>query len=311
MKIDRREAHRRRRQKQVKRQLCLIVTGIVVVTAVFVVCGSIVKKHGEKKAEESARIEETEEGKDLIEEILETDEYGTDLAALYQRYPQTEELLLDRESYPDWLIEYFIGHGEAVEWVLDYPEYAEKTTEEINQEALAAVDLKDYQIRNGIPFYLQWNKTWGYASYGNGIIAIDGCGPTCLSMVATGLTGDTSLTPKKVADFSVENGYYVEDSVTDWSLMQKGAAQLGLTVREMNSWSKSALIGELSEGHPIICSMGPGEFTTQGHFIVLVGVTEDGMVIVNDPNSRITSRKKWDAQTLLDQMKGMWAYSVE
>ena len=56
--------------------------------------------------------------------------------------------------------------------------------------------------------------------------------------------------------------------------------------------------------------MGPGDFTEQGHFIVLTGVTDDGKIIVNDPNSRINSRKKWDAKRLLDQMKGMWAFSV-
>ena len=233
------------------------------------------------------------------------------MSTLYQRYPQLQKVLLDRKSYPDWLIEYFIGHKEAIDWVVDYPEYSAKAKEELDQKALEAVNLNDYQVRNGIPFYLQWNQTWGYTSYGSGTLAVDGCGPTCLSMVATGLMGDTSMTPKKVADFSVENGYYTEDNVTDWNLMQQGAASLGLTVREMNSWSKSAVIGELSAGHPIICSMGPGDFTTQGHFIVLVGVTEDDKVIVNDPNSQITSRKKWDAQELLDQMKGMWAYSAQ
>ena len=29
--------------------------------------------------------------------------------------------------------------------------------------------------------------------------------------------------------------------------------------------------------------MGPGDFTNQGHFIVLSGLTEDGHVLVNDP----------------------------
>ena len=43
---------------------------------------------------------------------------------------------------------------------------------------------------------------------------------------------------------------------------------------------------------------------------MLTGVTDDEKIMVNDPNSRINSRKKWDAKTLIDQMKGMWAFSV-
>ena len=44
--------------------------------------------------------------------------------------------------------------------------------------------------------------------------------------------------------------------------------------------------------------------------IEMIRKTPDGKIIVNDPNSRINSRKKWDAKRLLDQMKGMWAFSV-
>ncbi|MCD8152609.1 MAG: C39 family peptidase [Clostridiales bacterium] len=39
--------------------------------------------------------------------------------------------------------------------------------------------------------------------------------------------------------------------------------------------------------------MGPGDFTTGGHFIVLTGIDSDGNVIVNDPNSRINSEKHY------------------
>ena len=36
-----------------------------------------------------------------------------------------------------------------------------------------------------------------------------GCGPTVLSMVVSGLTGDSSITPYVVARYAQENGYYV------------------------------------------------------------------------------------------------------
>lgn len=261
----------------------------------------------EKAAAEKQRQEEERENQ--IEEVLSTDIYGTQLRGLYQEYPQVERMLLNREEYPDWLVEYFTKHREAVDWVVDYPEYMAKDESEINEIALEAVSLNDYNFRNGIPQYFQWDQTWGYSSYGSGTVAVNGCGPTCLAMVATGLTGDTSYTPKKVADFSMEWGY-CQDDMTDWALMTQGASKMGLKAWQITSWTEDAIKSELRAGHPVICSMGPGDFTEQGHFIVLTGVTDDEKIMVNDPNSRINSRKKWDAKTLIDQMKGMWAFSV-
>ena len=41
-------------------------------------------------------------------------------------------------------------------------------------------------------------------------------------------------------------------------------------------------MGALENGEPVICSMRPGDFTTKGHFIVLVGM-EDGKIRVQCP----------------------------
>ena len=65
----------------------------------------------------------------------------------------------------------------------------------------------------------------------------------------------------------------------------------------------------LKNGQPIICSVGPGDFTTSGHFIVLVGM-EDGKIRVNDPNRHSTSSQLWDYDTLAGQINNLWAYSL-
>ena len=243
----------------------------------------------------------------MIGKVLQSDVYGQQLGELYSKHPEASEIILNREKYSDTLIDYLINHEEALDWVIDYPGYMAKSAEELDKAALQPVELKDYYLQKGIPLYFQWDKAWGYSSYGTGQIAIDGCGPTALSMVVTGLKGDASMTPKKVADFSAAEGYYTEDAGTDWRLMTEGAQKLGLTSKEVD-WSESALTAELSAGHPVICSMGPGDFTEKGHFIVLTGLSPDGKVILNDPNSRVNSRKKWDIKQLMDQMKIMWSY---
>ena len=65
---------------------------------------------------------------------------------------------------------------------------------------------------------------------------------------------------------------------------------------------------ELENGHPIICAMRPGDFTTAGHFIVLADVQE-GKIRVNDPNSRTRSRELWPYETLERQIKNLWTFT--
>lgn len=178
------------------------------------------------------------------------------------------------------------------------------------------VDLPQYDAQEGFtdkelqqpfPLFLQWDKRWGYVSYGGSMIGLSGCGPTCLSMVLASF-GKTDKTPADIAHFSEENGYYVEGSGTSWSLMTAGASSLGLYAREL-SLDESVMKSSLDEKHPIICSMRPGDFTTQGHFIMIYGYDEDGF-LVNDPNCIARSNQHWDFETLRGQIKNLWAYSA-
>lgn len=59
----------------------------------------------------------------------------------------------------------------------------------------------------------------------------------------------------------------------------------------------------------MICSMKPGDFTTQGHFIVLAG-TEDGKIRVHDPNSRVRSETLWEYGRLQSQINNLWAFEA-
>lgn len=140
------------------------------------------------------------------------------------------------------------------------------------------------------------------------MIAVNGCGPTALSMVAAGLTGDNTITPYKVAGFAAEQGYYAGESGTSWSLMTEGAQQFGIRGEELGL-SREEVFSALENGQPIICSMRPGDFTTTGHFIVLVR-TKDGKIRVNDPNSLKRSEKLWDYETLEYQINNLWGYTV-
>ena len=51
--------------------------------------------------------------------------------------------------------------------------------------------------------------------------------------------------------------------------------------------------------------MGKGDFTTSGHYIVLVGM-EEGLLRVNDPNSYANSEKLWPYEQLESQFRNLW-----
>lgn len=173
-------------------------------------------------------------------------------------------------------------------------------------EGAVSGGLTDSEKEQTCPLFLQWDPRWGYESYGTSCIGMAGCGPTCLSMVLYGLTRDESLTPDRIAAWSMENGYYVEGTGTAWALMQDFPAIYGVKVAEP-AMTKRAMEAELDEGHILICAMREGDFTLSGHFVVLYGYDESGFW-VNDPNCVARSRKTWAFETLEKQIKKIWSY---
>ncbi len=203
------------------------------------------------------------------------------------------------DEYPEFLRSFLESTPEAAEFVYHYPEYKDRKAE--------AVDISGEYKEGEIPLFIQWDRRWGYEIYGDDLMALSGCGPVCLSMVYVGLTGDTAMDPKAMAGFASDNGYYLEGVGTSWELMSSGAERLGL------SWSNPALskntvFAELDAGHPLICSMQPGDFTTTGHFIVIYG-REGDKLLVHDPNSPMRSIKQWPYEQVEGQIKNIWAYT--
>lgn len=222
------------------------------------------------------------------------------LAGNYQTVLAAKRELSSHNEYPESLAGLLESNPETAEFVRDYgKEHGVKHT----------IDLKDEISPGEIPLFIQWDKRWGYEMYGNEMIAVDGCGPASLAMVLAGLTQDASWSPLRVAEFAQKNGYYVDGSGSSWSLMSEGAESLGLRA-EVLTLDEGVIRSELEEGHPIICIMGPGDFTSSGHFIVLAGINDDGTIKVNDSNSRINSKKGWDLDKIMGQIRNLWSYSL-
>ena len=165
------------------------------------------------------------------------------------------------------------------------------------------IDLGTDYEEGRVPFLIQWDKRWGYDAYGDSIIGLAGCGPTCLTMAYLYFTGDTSVNPRSMAQFADDNGYHTAEG-TSWSLWTEGAGKLGLTGCEL-PLDENRMKNALDSGGLIVCSMRPGDFTTTGHYILLRGYDENGF-FVNDPNRRQNSEKQWSYETLKGQIKNLW-----
>ena len=72
---------------------------------------------------------------------------------------------------------------------------------------------------------------------------------------------------------------------------------------------KKKITDALEAGNPVILAMGPGAFTTAGHYIVLTGV-EEGLFRVNDPNSYVNSGKLWSYEELESQIRNIWSVDL-
>lgn len=199
------------------------------------------------------------------------------------------------ESIPPELLELLEKNPDAREYVLGYPE---------NKDKVFAIDLKEESSSENVPRLYQWDKRWGYGTYAGELMGLSGCGPTCLSMVCIYLYRSAKYDPQYIARFSEQNGYSTAGSGSSWTLISEGGKKLGLDVTEI-PLDKNRIIRNLEVDNLIICVMGPGDFTTTGHFIVLTGYA-DGKVRVNDPNSIVNSDKLWELEGIMPQMRNLW-----
>ena len=105
---------------------------------------------------------------------------------------------------------------------------------------------------------------------GGSTIQAAGCGPTAVAVCYSSLTGKKADVPK----------------------MCKG---LGM--------DKDAVEKALRAGHPVVALMGPGDFTKNGHFVVLTRMVGKDKVKIADVGSRARTAETWSLKKVIRQGK--------
>ena len=223
------------------------------------------------------------------------------LKELAEEYRELKSIYKKRDAYPIKVLAALCNNPEMHEYVKGYLSYQ---TEALFTTGNAK--LTEAEKEQKYPLFLQWDKRWGYEEYGDFNIALSGCGPTTLAMAAVALTGDIDVTPNKVAEYSMKNGYYAEGIGTAWSLMTEGCKNFNIQAEEI-ALDEFVMKKQLDAGKVIICSVRQGDFTAQGHFILIYDYDESGFRI-NDPNCIYRSSIGWKFEDLKSQIRVLWAF---
>lgn len=140
-----------------------------------------------------------------------------------------------------------------------------------------------------VPQYFQ--QSYPKTRYGNhGTISSHGCGITSLAMVFSYIF-DKEIMPDELA---AEYGRFNTKHGSAYSLFETSAEDYGIEVTRVHLWQD--VVAALEKGCVVIANVRENLFTSGGHYIVYYGITEDGKILVRDPN--IYNFGEWSAKAL-------------
>lgn len=277
--------------RRIALMLCLVLLAAAAVKGAWFVVQTVAAGITQKTESIVSAVEETAEASSHVQE---------ELPLPVTKLSQSEKLacILEDDSYPEKLKEMAQKNSETIDFVYNYPQLKDEVWN---------IDLTEESQSDQVPLLMQWDERWGYITYNGGMMGYGGCGPTTLSMVVLYLTRDASATPAAVAAYAESAGYCVPGSGSTWSLIKEGCEHYGLHASEV-AMVENRIRDKLDEGCPVVVNVGPGDFTDSGHYMVIVGYDDQGFII-NDPNSRTNSEKRWTFDQLNGQVRNLWAMS--
>lgn len=170
--------------------------------------------------------------------------------------------------------------------------------------------------------YKQYDSRWAYNDYSvagkeKTNIYVSGCGPTSVAMIIAALA-DASVTPATCAAWSVKNGYKAVGAGTYNTYFVPQLKAYGIACEYLSQYcyhnsahaNHAKAKAALKAGKWLIANVGPGLWTSGGHFIVVYDIDKDDNVYIYDPASTKAARLKNKFSTLAYQTKYWWIIEV-
>lgn len=305
-RLEAREQRRKKRRQEAIIRCSLLLLAVILVIFIIVkiisgIVGSISDKKEKTTEEITEQITEEEVIAEIDESIIAKDLPATreDAMEMIKGFADTDSEYKDiydnAAVFSDDLLRYVAVNPEMKRFVIDY---IAKISIVFEGNFTLTTPVEE------VPLYLQFDEQWGYADYGESVIAIRGAGPVCLSMVYTYIKQEGSQNPIKIGDMAMNNGYLTEEGGTADVLFTDGAANLGLKSQEM-AVDKDEMIDALANGKLLICAVNSGDFTKTTSYIVIKDY-KSGLFLINDPMSEARSKVGWDFPRLSSQIAKIW-----
>lgn len=174
--------------------------------------------------------------------------------------------------------------------------------------------------------YLQIDPKWKNIMYSitgdkKQTIGTSGCGPTCMAMAVNTLS-NKNATPKTACAWAKENGYRTKNSGTLYSFFKSYGKKNGIEVTQLNGSNLQDMSKtnakkyhnmakkEIKAGNWVIGVMGPGLWTSSGHYILAYDLSGSN-VLIRDPNSTASNKTKASWSKFTDQVKYYWVVNVK
>ena len=162
------------------------------------------------------------------------------------------------------------------------------------------------------------NNLWADIPYSERNYEKSACGATSLAIIASNV--DPDVTPIDVGQTIYKNadkefGTNVFDgSVTSFQALKDTLDDYNISYKESYSYTDKEILDHLDKGQPIvICvkdnSIGDGEFR-KGHFVTLLGKTEEGQIFLGDPADDGSNSGFYDQDKILPAAKS-WALFID
>lgn len=180
--------------------------------------------------------------------------------------------------------------------------------EEVKTAKTATSTPQQDWMKGKVPNLYQNDLQWSERAYASSTLGACGQAPVSMTMAYVAITGSNETLPNDIAKI-IESEGFASKETTDPAFVAETASALGLQAAEVPA-DEPSLRKQIIAGNPVICVVGPGDFTDTQSFIVLSGIDMDSKLVVHDPASDSRSSRGWSFEDILDQSESLWAISA-
>lgn len=225
---------------------------------------------------------------------------------------------------------YYINYEELNKRAKYMNNQLQENIDDIRSKNLDYNLLLNGKYQKDIKYFNQEDERWTDYPYKtlDNTLGKTGCGVTAMAMIQSTIK-EVNISPIKMAKYSIENGYCNNNTEVEFFDEVVKEKEYKLDIQKFSGNEVTKVKRLLSDGkHIAVALMRPGDFTTEGHYLVLYGIeTIDGINYFNALDSNMDNKNYKDngniiynnpkdgfikvkSSLFLEQCIQFWIYSI-